>query len=196
MRAAASPRAGSNGDATLVEQYRELVQRIAGRIHRRAPPSVRREDLVAAGMSGLWDALRRRAGRPGESFEYYVCRRVRGAILDELRAEDWLPRRRRGAGPSRVVLHLDDLGSHEQNQASLAEDTDGEELTGRKRAVERIRAGLDRLPPRERYVLTMRDLDDVPIKELGEALGVSRPRVCQLRSQALRRLRAWLEDAA
>jgi len=147
-------------------------------------------------MSGLWEALRRRAGRTGDSFDYYVCRRVRGAILDELRAEDWLPRRRQGAGRSRVVLHLDDLGPREQHHASLAEDADGEALTGRKRVVERIRAGIDRLPPRERLVLTMRDLDDVPIKDLGEALGVSSPRVCQLRSQALRRLRAWLEDAA
>jgi DNA-directed RNA polymerase specialized sigma24 family protein len=106
---------------------------------------------------------------------------VRGAILDELRAEVWLPRRRQGAGRSRVVLHLDDLGPREQHHASLAEDADGEALTGRKRVVERIRAGIDRLPPRERLVLTMRDLDRRSHQGLGEALGVSvsSPRVCQ-----------------
>ncbi len=198
----ASPSAAREADATLIERYREIVHRIAGRVHRRSPPSVQREDLVAAGMSGLWDALRRRSELSGENLDYYVCRRVRGAVIDELRAEDWLPRRRgerwgrHGSGAALAVVHLEDLGPREQGQASLAEGADGEELTGRKRAVERLRAGLERLPPRERYVVTRRDLDDVSIKNLGEALGVSPPRVCQLRTQALRRLRGWLEDAA
>jgi len=201
-RGSTPPGAARERDETLIERYREIVHRIAGRVHRRAPPSVQRDDLVAAGMSGLWDALRRRADHPGESFDYYVCRRVRGAVMDELRAEDWLPRRRAelpgrgGSAPPRGVVHLEDLGQRERGQASTAEGADGEELTGRKRDVERLRAGLARLPSRERYVLTMRDLDDVSIKNLGEALGVSPPRVCQIRNQALRRLREWLEAAA
>ncbi|MBN2193923.1 MAG: sigma-70 family RNA polymerase sigma factor [Polyangiaceae bacterium] len=190
-------------DAVLVEHYRELVQRIAGQVHRRSPPSVQRDDLVAAGMSGLWDALRRRSERPEESFDYYVCRRVRGAIIDELRAEDWLPRRRGGetnsvppGGAPVAVVHYDDLGVRDRCRVQLGGESDSEDLVGRKRAVERVREGLERLPPRERYVLIMRDLDEVPIKELGEELGVSKPRVCQIRTQALRRLRGYLDDAA
>lgn len=188
-------------ETELVETYRELVLRIAGQIQRRSPPSVQRDDLVAAGMSGLWDALRRRHEHPEETFDFYVCRRVRGAIIDELRAEDWLPRRRsveaRAAGSACcAVVHYDDLGRRERRRASFDPGSDSEELVGRKRVAERVRAGLERLPARERHVLMMRDLDGVPIKDLGAELGVSKPRVCQLRSQALRRLRSYLEDAA
>jgi hypothetical protein len=63
-------------------------------------------------------------------------------------------------------------------------------------ALERVMDALSRLPARERYVLLMRDVEGVPIKDLGEELGVSRPRICQLRTQALRRLREFLGHGA
>jgi len=181
-----------------------MVLRIASQIHRRSPPSIERDDLIAAGMSGLWDALRRRDQRPEKSFDFYVCTRVRGAIIDELRAEDWLPRRRgrtntssvRPSGPAPAVVHYEDLGVRDRYRAASNESMDSEEALEQKLALERIMKGLDQLPERERYVLVKRDLHGVPIKDLGDELGVSKPRVCQLRTQALRRLREFLDNAA
>jgi RNA polymerase sigma factor for flagellar operon FliA len=159
--------------------------------------------LIAAGMSGLWDALRRRDQRPEESFDFYVCTRVRGAIIDELRAEDWLPRRRgRNPDGSRIprqaptVVHYEDLGLKDRHRVAAREEFDSEDALEQKMALERVMKGLDHLPARERYVLVKRDLQGVPIKDLGEELGVSKPRVCQLRTQALRRLREYLDTAA
>jgi len=81
----------------LLARYEPLVRKIAGGFQRKLPRNVLREDLIAAGMSGLWDAIRRHPDGPSESFEWYVRVRIRGAILDELRAQDWLPRRARAA---------------------------------------------------------------------------------------------------
>lgn len=187
----------------LVEQYRGVVTRIANQIHRRSPPSIERDDLIAAGMSGLWDALRRREERPEESFDFYVCTRVRGAIIDELRAEDWLPRRRgrnpdgtRAGRPIASVVHYEDLGLRDRGRVAISDDLGGDEVLEQKLSIERVIEGLAHLPERERYVLVKRDLQGVPIKDLGEELGVSKPRVCQLRTQALRRLREYLDTAA
>lgn len=203
---AADPAARPTTDAELAElvhRYRPVVLRIAAQIHRRSPPSIERDDLIAAGMSGLWDALRRRDQRPEESFDFYVCTRVRGAIIDELRAEDWLPRRRGrnpdGSRPARAVpavVHYEDLGLRDRHRVASREEFDSEDALEQKMTLERVLRGLDHLPPRERYVLVKRDLHGVPIKDLGEELGVSKPRVCQLRTQALRRLREYLDPAA
>src|SRR5690606_34900002 len=86
----------------MLSTYTPLVRQIAGGFQRRLPRNVLREDLIAAGMSGLWDAIRRHTDRPTESFEWYVRVRIRGAILDELRAQDWLPRRARAAAAEAV----------------------------------------------------------------------------------------------
>ena len=80
----------------LLERYTPLVRKIAGGFQRKLPRNVLREDLLAAGMGGLWDAIRRHGQTAGDSFEWYVRVRVRGAILDELRAQDWVPRSVRG----------------------------------------------------------------------------------------------------
>ncbi len=197
------PRASAAELAQLVDEYRPVVLRIAAQIHRRSPPSIERDDLVAAGMSGLWDALRRRHERPAESFDFYVCTRVRGAIIDELRAEDWLPRRRGrnpdGTRPARLVpavVHYEDLGLRDRHRVASDHRETSEDILEQKMTLERVMRGIDHLPARERYVLVKRDLHGVPIKDLGEELGVSKPRVCQLRTQALRRLREYLDTAA
>lgn len=184
----------------LVRKYSVLVRRIAAQVHRRAPASVQRDDLVAAGMSGLWDAVRRRGSLQDENFDFYVCTRVRGAIIDELRTEDWLPRRRpgveQGTRSQASIVYFEDLGGREHRRASGEGLLDGEHEVETRIALERVMHGLARLPARERYVLLMRDVEGVPIKDLGEELGVSRPRICQLRTQALRRLREYLEPVA
>jgi RNA polymerase sigma factor for flagellar operon FliA len=76
----------------LMEHYLPLVQRIAQRIHTKLPKEVELDDLVSAGTFGLMDAIH--AFDPGRAvkFETYCGNRIRGAILDELRSWDWVPR--------------------------------------------------------------------------------------------------------
>ncbi|HUH40597.1 MAG TPA: RNA polymerase sigma factor FliA [Castellaniella sp.] len=76
----------------LVGQYAPLVRRQALSLIGRLPASVELDDLMQAGMMGLLDAIRRYQQQPDAQFETYAVTRIRGAMLDELRAQDWLPR--------------------------------------------------------------------------------------------------------
>lgn len=79
-------------------EHMHLVHRIVAQFVRRLPRSVQREDLVAAGTLGLFNALRTSGhvrASCEEMFASYARIRIRGAILDELRRHDWSPRRRR-----------------------------------------------------------------------------------------------------
>lgn len=75
-----------------IEKYSALVKRIAHHMIARLPASVQLGDLVQAGMLGLMDAANRYEEEQGAAFETYASQRIRGAILDELRQNDWLPR--------------------------------------------------------------------------------------------------------
>ncbi len=77
---------------SLVEQYAGLVRRIAYHLAGRLPDSVDVEDLIQAGMLGLIEAAGKYNGERGASFETYASIRMRGAMLDELRRTDWVPR--------------------------------------------------------------------------------------------------------
>jgi len=77
-----SRRGGGAEDAELLARYAPIVLQIAGGFQRRLPRNVLRDDLVAAGMGGLWDAIRKHGRERGESFDWYVRVRIRGAILD------------------------------------------------------------------------------------------------------------------
>ncbi|WP_269848295.1 sigma-70 family RNA polymerase sigma factor, partial [Ralstonia sp. ASV6] len=72
--------------------YAPLVRRIANQMMVKLPASVELDDLIQAGMMGLLDALSRYEETQGVQFEFYAAQRIRGAILDELRGSDWLPR--------------------------------------------------------------------------------------------------------
>jgi RNA polymerase sigma factor for flagellar operon FliA len=76
----------------LVLHYAALVKYVAGRIAVGLPASVDRADLVSAGIVGLLEAIERFDPERGPTFEGYALGRIRGAILDELRAADWVPR--------------------------------------------------------------------------------------------------------
>src|ERR1700760_2403351 len=79
-----------------VSEFMPLVHHVVATMLPRLPPNVLRDDLVAAGTFGLLDALRRQsAGERGVEFTWYARVRIRGAILDELRTQDWLSRRAR-----------------------------------------------------------------------------------------------------
>jgi RNA polymerase sigma factor FliA len=76
----------------LVLHYEPLVRQVAGRVGTRLPAHVEIADLIQAGVFGLIDAIERFEPSLGIRFETYAAQRIRGAILDELRAQDWVPR--------------------------------------------------------------------------------------------------------
>lgn len=76
----------------LIDQYVPLVKRIAWHLMAKLPASVDIDDLVQNGMLGLLDALGRFEDGMGAQFETYALARIRGAMLDGLRENDWLPR--------------------------------------------------------------------------------------------------------
>ncbi len=76
----------------LMENYLPLVRYNAERIHTKLPDEVDVEDLMSAGIFGLMDAIDSFDMERGVKFETYCAPRIRGAILDELRAMDWVPR--------------------------------------------------------------------------------------------------------
>src|SRR5438046_10221438 len=76
----------------LVEQYLPLVKYNGERIWARLPEGVELDDLISAGVFGLMDAIDAFDLSRGVKFETYCVPRIRGAMLDELRTMDWVPR--------------------------------------------------------------------------------------------------------
>jgi len=79
-------------ETLLITQYAPLARKLALQLLARLPASVELDDLVQAGMLGLLDAVRRYREVPEAQFQTYATTRIRGAMLDELRSQDWLPR--------------------------------------------------------------------------------------------------------
>jgi RNA polymerase sigma factor for flagellar operon FliA len=75
-----------------IERYAPLVRRLASQLIARLPANVELDDLIQAGMIGLMDALSRYEAGHGAQFETFAMQRIRGAMIDELRGGDWLPR--------------------------------------------------------------------------------------------------------
>lgn len=192
----------------LINKYASLVRQIAGGFQRKLPRNVLRDDLIAAGMSGLWDAVRKHGHEQTENFDWYVRVRIRGAILDELRAQDWLPRRARAAAAEAaqaagkrpctpVVLRFDDVSETEQARCLTAgESTNTEKAVEARLVKATLTRAMDQLPERERKIVSMHYFRGVKFKDLGEMLGVSEPRISQLHSRAMTRLKGILESAA
>ena len=76
----------------LIERYYDVVRYAAERMHTRLPNEVDVNDLMSAGLFGLMDAIDAFDPQRGVKFETYCAPRIRGAIFDELRAMDWVPR--------------------------------------------------------------------------------------------------------
>jgi RNA polymerase sigma factor for flagellar operon FliA len=75
-----------------LREYAPLVKRLAHQLMTKLPYSVQIDDIIQAGMMGLLDAASRYDDLHGAQFETYATQRIRGAMLDELRSADWLPR--------------------------------------------------------------------------------------------------------
>ncbi|MGI9615507.1 MAG: sigma-70 family RNA polymerase sigma factor, partial [Acidimicrobiales bacterium] len=93
----------------LIIYYSPLVKYVAGRVAAGLPQSVDQSDLVSYGMFGLIDAITKFDPGRGYKFETYAISRVKGAILDELRSIDWVPRSVRSKAKSveRAMLKLE-----------------------------------------------------------------------------------------
>jgi len=83
---------GTLDRSAAVNQYAPLVRRLASQMMSRLPSNVDIDDLIQAGMIGLMDALSRFESGHGAQFETFATQRIRGAMIDELRGGDWLPR--------------------------------------------------------------------------------------------------------
>ncbi len=88
----------SDARERLILNYAPLVKFVAGRMSSRLPPSVDHNDLVSYGVLGLIDAIERFDLERGVKFETFAVLRIQGAMLDELRALDWVPRSVRAKG--------------------------------------------------------------------------------------------------
>ena len=115
-------RAKVKGQQSFLEQYSDLVKRIAHHLLGRLPPSVLVEDLIQAGMIGLIEAQQNYDGSKGASFETYAGIRIRGAMLDEVRKGDWVPRsvHRNNRTVSQAINELESQLKRDPTDAEVA----------------------------------------------------------------------------
>jgi RNA polymerase sigma factor for flagellar operon FliA len=181
--------------------FMPLVHREVARMMPRVPPNVLRDDLVAAGSSGLLDALRKSPHR-GPTFEWYARVRIRGSLVDELRTQDWLSRRARtrtkkaladGTAGGTSFVGLDDGPCAPQNLADVTSSTPLE-LVERRMGRAELERAIALLPRREADIVAWHYFDDVAFKTIAARLGVSEPRISQLHSRALGRLKTELRE--
>ena len=197
--------AGNRNDALL--EYYPMVSRIA---HRAAatyglPVGLEASDLVSSGVIGLAEAWERYDSSRGVAFEAYAVPRVRGAIIDAIRASDWVPRKarqrsRRTGEPVAALVSLDGGradGESDSHADKLADDgcpIPGADLLSAERRQELILT-LNRLPEREKMIVTQHYFHGVQLAAIARQLGVTESRVSQLHGRALRMLREGLEAA-
>src|SRR3954469_11711037 len=114
----------ASGDADrLVLQHAELVKRIAYHLAGRLPPSVGVDDLIQAGMLVLLEAASNYAANRGASFETYAGIRIRGAMIDALRKQDWAPRsvHRKARAAATAIRTIENQAGREARDVEIAE---------------------------------------------------------------------------
>lgn len=187
-----------------IKTYLPLVNQIVAQIARRLPANVLRDDLFSAGVFGLVDSLRRNGGDDGETFEWYARTRIRGAVVDELRAQDWLTRRARAAvtaageeseGRNGALVSLDDVTPSDEWNHLASTDDDPATIAEARDNYRALARAMEKLPERERRIVGMHYFDGVKFKDIGAELGVSEPRVSQLHARALGLLREAIDRA-
>ena len=107
----------------LVSKHAALVKRIAYHLMCRLPPSVQADDLIQAGMIGLLEAARNYDSKQGASFETYAGIRIRGAMLDEIRKNDWAPRsvHRKARKVAEAVRQIENEKGRDARDTEVAE---------------------------------------------------------------------------
>ena len=227
----------------LILHYAPLVKYVASRVATGLPASVEQADLVSYGMFGLIDALEKFEPGRGNKFETYAIPRIKGAIIDELRAMDWVPRSVRfkqreiekamadlesmlkrqptetelaeRLGITRSELHevitqisfvsvlaLDEtvnVGQDRGERVSLVDtlaDKGFEPGSGVESQETRglLAAAINALSEREKIVVTLYYFEGLTLAEIGEILGVTESRVCQIHTKAVGVLRGQLSE--
>jgi|SoiMethySBSTD1v2_1073268.scaffolds.fasta_scaffold705159_2 RNA polymerase sigma factor for flagellar operon FliA len=213
----------------FIAEHAEMARRIALRVARRVPDWMSRDDLVGAAMVGLAEAAERFDLGRGEPFVAFAEKRIRGAVLDELRRGDIMPRRVRaearrvgqtirelehklGRGPEdhevaaalgvsvqhyleelEGLAHVSFVDLEPRRDSIPGEDGSPAQEAERRQAISRLRDAMKRLKERDALVLSLYYGDDLSYAEIGQILGVTESRVCQLHSRALARLRVELD---
>jgi RNA polymerase sigma factor for flagellar operon FliA len=219
------------------------VKYVASRVATGLPASVDQADLVSYGMFGLIDALQKFEPVRGNKFETYAIPRIRGAIIDELRAMDWVPRSVRfkqreiekaladlesmlkrqptekelaeRLGMSMHELHevitqisfvsvlaLDEtvsVGADRGEKVSLVDtlaDKGFDPSTGVESQETRglLAAAINELSEREKIVVTLYYFEGLTLAEIGDILGVTESRVCQIHTKAVGVLRGQMTE--
>ncbi|MBF0445154.1 MAG: FliA/WhiG family RNA polymerase sigma factor [Magnetococcales bacterium] len=116
---------GMTRDEVIIK-FSPMVKYVAGRISMKLPESVELDDLIQVGVLGLIDAVSKYDPKRGIKFQTYAEFRVRGAILDELRATDWVPRAVRQVASQIQSIYQDIEGK----KGAPAEDEDVAEQMG------------------------------------------------------------------
>jgi RNA polymerase sigma factor for flagellar operon FliA len=218
----------------VARQMMPLIRSIAARLARRLPKHISTDDLVSAGCQGLCAAMRRYDPERADGFEAYAERRIRGAMLDELRSIDLLSRDRRaqakrvsaatralharlGRAPvaeeiaaelgvtlevfwawqsaGAVSVSSTSAGEAEGELVAELSDTHAEPADERVLRIEREEAlgrAMTALPSRLQRVLELHYVVGMTLQQIGSELGVSESRVCQLESDAVRRIREYV----
>jgi RNA polymerase sigma factor for flagellar operon FliA len=117
---------GSTEREAEILKHLPLVHTVVDRVASHLPPNVDRDDLFHAGVIGLMDALTRFDVTRDNAFSTYAVMRIRGAIIDELRARDWIPRsaRERSRDYQRAVADLAGKLGRSPTDAELAKALD------------------------------------------------------------------------
>jgi RNA polymerase sigma factor FliA len=217
-------------DTSLVAAHLPLVEKVARRMATRLPAHVPFADLVSAGYEGLMDAAKRFDPARGATFEAFAEWRIKGAILDDLRAKDSLSRDMRrlsneikaaeqrltgalGREPTQdevarelgvtaddlaaqrqklsghTVVGLDDAGPDFLDRVADDGAPDPFESAAAGELRERLTDAIRRLPERQQTVLSLHYLEELTLQEIGDMLGVTESRVCQIKAEALADLR-------
>ncbi len=131
--------------AVLLKQYSPLVRRLAHQMIAKLPANVEVDDLIQVGMMGLSDALTRFDTAQGVQFETFATQRIRGAMLDELRGNDWMSRgdRRHQRSIEAAVHRLEQKLGRAPHEGEIAAEmgmplTDYQELLGKVRGTQLV----------------------------------------------------------
>jgi len=229
----------------LVMTYAPLVKYIVFKKVRELPARCEVEDFISCGLEALIASIDRYDPEKGATLEQFAWTRIHGAVLDELRRQDWAPRSLRrwerdihkareqftslhGRRPSReelaemLAVSVDELRRRQDdiavsdvtslNTLVISDDEttveridtlaasdarlDPEQAATVNDAKDKFRRAFDTLPQREREVAVLLYVKNLTLREIGDILGVSESRVCQIHSQLKRTLRQQLDEDA
>jgi RNA polymerase sigma factor for flagellar operon FliA len=229
----------------LVMTFAPLVKYIVFKKVRELPARCEVEDFISCGLEALIASIDRYDPAKGATLEQFAWTRIHGAVLDELRRQDWAPRSLRrwerdiarardqfttlhGRRPSRdelagaLSISVEDLRRREDdiavsdvtslNTLVISDDEttveridtladgdrrlDPEHQAANTEAKAKFRRAFDTLPQREREVAVLLYVKNLTLREIGEVMGVSESRICQIHSQLKRTLKQQLSDDA